>query len=441
MQLDAFIESEFKGVNFGDKRLDDRLSQVAYQLSLNPNECINRVMEESADKKAAYRFFDNDRASTEKLFSCHQNRTASRMKDEEVILMIHDTTYFSFNSKRFTEGLGTIGGKVGNESTWGFMGHYSLAVSDKGLPLGVLNYRPWSRGKEKQWDVESQRWEEAIEETQKFKKKKQKFIHIADREADIFELLHFNNEQQFNFVIRSKHNRMNERGDYLSCHLKEFPVQKETAVYHGKLKKFVPVNIKVGTVTFDDPGPRYKKTNFVSMLRTVTVNVLEVSEVGTPVNRDPLKWVLFTNLPLSNEKEALDVLWYYRQRWHIENYFKALKGGCCRVEHCGLKSFNRLVKYIAVFSILAWRLYWIRHIEKIDRNLPAEFAYNATEIMILKKRNQKIDTKNLKVGLALRLTAKMGGFNCRKGDGDPGIISIWRGFIRLNDIVTGYELH
>lgn len=40
----------------------------------------------------------------------------------------------------------------------------------------------------------------------------------------------------------------------------------------------------------------------------------------------------------------------------------------------------------------------------------------------------------------IRWIARLGGFLARKGDGDPGIITIWRGWQRLTDIAEDYFL-
>ena len=41
---------------------------------------------------------------------------------------------------------------------------------------------------------------------------------------------------------------------------------------------------------------------------------------------------------------------------------------------------------------------------------------------------------------AIRLIAHLGGFLGRKNDGDPGPITLWRGWRRLSDLVEGSYL-
>jgi hypothetical protein len=41
---------------------------------------------------------------------------------------------------------------------------------------------------------------------------------------------------------------------------------------------------------------------------------------------------------------------------------------------------------------------------------------------------------------AVRQVARLGGFLARRGDGEPGVKTIWRGLRRLEDLVTGWKL-
>lgn len=41
---------------------------------------------------------------------------------------------------------------------------------------------------------------------------------------------------------------------------------------------------------------------------------------------------------------------------------------------------------------------------------------------------------------AVRMIAKLGGFLCRKSDGEPGVKTIWRGLQRLHDISQTWKL-
>ena len=94
-----------------------------------------------------------------------------------------------------------------------------------------------------------------------------------------------------------------------------------------------------------------------------------VVEPHPPDGIAPLDWLLLTNVEVSNFSEALQRIHWYTQRWHIEVYFKVLKSGT-KVEQTRLQTKDRLLRYIALLSVIAWRLYWMtllnRHVPEAD---------------------------------------------------------------------------
>ena len=133
------MNEEFKNLDLGDKRLTDRFLATMNSFSLRPDGCINRIFkDESAARKASYRLFSNDKFTTEQVLKCHTDMTADRMKDHKVVLSLHDSSFFSYNTKPSIEGLGNIGGSLGDEDeTRGYIGHYALGITEDGLPLGL----------------------------------------------------------------------------------------------------------------------------------------------------------------------------------------------------------------------------------------------------------------------------------------------------------------
>ncbi len=192
--------------------------------------------------------------------------------------------------------------------------------------------------------------------------------------------------------------------------------------------------MKFGEVTINDTEVKTNRHLARKGVRDVTLGVVEVKEKVKRKNGEQLKWVLYTNLPLNTQLDAERVVRYYKMRWQIENYFKVLKDGCCHVEHASLRSFERLEKYTMLFSIIAWRMFWMKFIYHTDPHLPAKTVLTDFEIEVLKVRHKdKVDKRKLKIGEALKLIAMFGGYNNRKGDGPPGNITLWRGFLIVRD--------
>ncbi len=76
---------------------------------------------------------------------------------------------------------------------------------------------------------------------------------------------------------------------------------------------------------------------------------------------DPLEWMLLTNLPVNTFDEAVEKVSWYCLRWKIEIFHKILKSGL-KVEECRLGTAERLVRYLTVMSIIAWRILFITSI-------------------------------------------------------------------------------
>ena len=76
---------------------------------------------------------------------------------------------------------------------------------------------------------------------------------------------------------------------------------------------------------------------------------------------------MLTNLQVANFQEACEKVRWYCLRWRIEMYFKVLKCGF-KVEDCRLATADRLMRYLAIMSIVAWRLFMITLIVRTEPN-------------------------------------------------------------------------
>ena len=82
----------------------------------------------------------------------------------------------------------------------------------------------------------------------------------------------------------------------------------------------------------------------------------------------------------------------------------------------------------------------MKFIHHTDPGLPAKTILTDLEIEVLKIRHpKKVDKRKFTVGQALKLIAMFGGYNNRKGDGPPGNITLWRGFLIVRDRAEYHE--
>jgi hypothetical protein len=221
------VADEFNGCNFLDKRLSERVMKIAVSIRENPQSSINMACGSFGQSKAAYRFFENDKVTPEKILSPHVTNTLARAKTyNEPVIIVQDTTSLIYPYESVKELGNKIRSKGYKESVKGIELHTSLAVSLTGTPLGVLKqtYFTYDEVKEKReqkgtniaeihktFPIEkkaSYRWIDHFRTTEnELKKEGIESIHVGDRESDIYEFLHIAQELKSKFVIRSSSNR------------------------------------------------------------------------------------------------------------------------------------------------------------------------------------------------------------------------------------------
>jgi hypothetical protein len=460
----GWATEEFSNVSLGDKRLDKRLVKICDSFSESPESPINQACSDWAETKGAYRFFKNENVKTEKILEAHKEKTAERASKHELILAIQDTSYLIYTDHPKTRGLGKINMKKGKNVkeifSHGLIMHTSLAVNTDGLPLGILDQKicarpayPDDRNNDKLpiEDKESYRWLESLKNSKDLMNET-KIVTICDREADIYEFFNLSEEIDSPVLVRANQNRaVNKKSRYSEeDHLKLWdfmekqPIAGEFAVEvpakDGKPSRIATLELKFGSFTFNPPrnNVKHKTCNFPNLI----MYAVFVFEKKPPEGIDPLEWMLLTNLKVNSFDEAFEKVRWYCFRWRIEMFHKVLKSGF-RVEDCRLGAADRLIKYLTVMSIVAWRIFMVTLIARTNPDLPCNqyLTDNEWKVLYMKVNNKKKCPKKIpKIREVVIWIAKLGGFLARKGDGDPGTITLWRGWKRLADLTEGWNL-
>src|SRR5436190_18006932 len=102
----AWVDQELDGAYFQDVRLGKRLRTLLGLMSNGLGQTIPLACQDWANTKAAYRFFSNDRISEGEILSGHFASTQTRASAiKEPLLVLHDTTEFSYQSQSEEIGL------------------------------------------------------------------------------------------------------------------------------------------------------------------------------------------------------------------------------------------------------------------------------------------------------------------------------------------------
>ena len=178
------------------------------------------------------------------------------------------------------------------------------------------------------------------------------------------------------------------------------------------------------------------------MLPPVPLTAILVREETPPTGATPLEWLLLTTVPVLTFADAEERINWYRLRWQIEIYHKILKSGCA-VEKCQLATAPRLFRFLALFAIIGWRIFWLTKIAREQPTAPCTVVLADQEWRALYahiRRTAQPPATVPTVAEAMVWIARLGGFLARRGDGQPGATVIWRGWQRLNDIVDTWLL-
>ena len=452
----VWATENFSSCQLRNQARNRRLIKIAVQLVRRTDGSLPQQTESWADCKSAYRFFREDRISYQDLIAPHCKLTRQSCRPGDVKLIICDTTEIDYTSLRQTRGLGPIG----NGKTRGFFLHSALMVDagpqhqTDGLVAQEVFYRrvrsqsksASNNASRSKADRESAVWGRVIDAVGR-PPEGVIYKHVCDRGADDIEVLHRAVHQGCGFVIRvsrMKRKVLTEDGRKLPLVevLPEWPDVGNTRrisvpATHKSPARVAHMTLRYGTVSL----PVNRLTPWLKEHRPdgpLRVGVVELLEQSPPKGQKAIRWVLYTDTPVTSEAEANRIVEYYEQRWRIEEFHKALKTGC-GVEQRQLQTAKRLERVVAVSSVVATRLLQLKTAARETPQRPARELLPAYWIEVLQILRQRPRTADLTISEFLRQLAGLGGFLGRKGDGEPGWITIWRGFDKLLMAVRVHE--
>ena len=426
----SWAADEFADLDLGDKRLNRRMVKLAEQFARQPMASIPGACVDWADTQAAYRFFASKDIDWRDILEPHWKSTQRRMSEHPVVLCLQDTTELDFN------GQGIFGlGRLSYEAQRGMYLHPTYAVTPDREPLGVLDAWMWARAEKEspqaaKEPVESLRWIEGYERVadQAASLPDTRLVYVADREGDILDLMQRASDlgHPADWLIRSKHNR--------------------TLGKRRKLWDEVTAQPPLGTLRFtlnSRPGQPARVvdqqvwTRRVELAPNLLVTCVVAREINPPPGVKSLEWRLLTNREGIDFAAASQLIDWYRARWEIELLFHVVKNAC-RVEALQLSTMARLERALAVFLVVGWRIARLMRLGRTCPDLPAEMFFEPDEWKAAYILRQKpVPKEPPALNQVIRLIASLGGFLGRKGDGEPGVKTLWLGLQRIADFALG----
>ena len=325
-----WVQLNFGTCELGDKRRTNRLMQVAERVANNPSASLPDQLVHWSDLKAAYRLFNCDDVTFEAIARPHWELTRRKARGRTLIL--GDTTELDFGGRREIAKVGP----TGNGSGQGFLLHNAMMVDAEtneilGIAGQTIHHREKRRKSAKRSNAsqrlkmknrESEVWGKVIEDIGP-PAEDVEYVHVFDRGADNFEVYCHLLQQRAGWVIRaSKMTRYVLVGDEDECmQLKDYLPQLESVGRYtlsirtrGKQKaREAELEVRIGEIKI--PRPRHVSP-WVRQLnqRPIAMNVIEVVENNAPDGVEPIRWVLFTSLPVTSFANAWTVIEYYEKK-------------------------------------------------------------------------------------------------------------------------------
>ena len=436
-----------------DQRLNTRWANILASLAAKPSDSIPQASGNPSQAKATYRFLENDRIRSDALLQSFVRDTVDKCRHLETVYALHDSTSFNFSTLKQTTGLGLLNDL---DEARGIHLHTTLAVRPDGIVLGLLHQQYWVRppGEKKpparqrpMEDRESYKWIEGLTATATaFSalaiQNRPHIVHVMDREGDILKVLAQVAAQGDSAVIRSCQNRKVE-GEPSLAH-----AAVQAAAVLGQTKVTVKASHK-------QPG-RIAKLEVRSVVlalestatpdgrgEPLTYNLVEAREVDYPEGvTEPLHWSLWTLEPATTLAEVEVVLGIYRLRPRIEDWHLTLKSGC-QVERLELETAERLQKALVTYSGIAVRILSLRDLARQEPQATCTACLSEEEWQVLwlhfTGRIPTSRTAPPTMEQVVKWIGRLGGHLGRKGDGMPGVRTLWRGWRDLQLLVAGYR--
>lgn len=435
-----WTQKERTYLSLGDPRRNQRFCSIVESLAEHPTASVPRAMPSWYDIKATYAFWRNQKVDESSLMEAIAKASRDRCSGHSMILVVHDTTNVSFASD--AEGLGYLDHGLGK----GLMMHSSLALTSTSEPVGLLHQMIWARdwgqmGKKKTRaqrpieEKESYRWLKGINASNELLKDTPTVIHLADREADIYELFAMKRSSNSHLLIRATHNRALSNGALLWNAVATTPVRAEKKLQvpraDGKKERTAHLSIRYASVEMVAPKNNQSKSHPALRLQAILV-----TEEDPPAGTEPLQWQLLTTLPIHTKADALQYIEWYGFRWKIERFHYVLKSGC-RVEELQLQTAVQLKKALITFSLVAWKIMWLVYESRKNPDTPCDTVLEQHEWRALYQHRKKTfepPEQPPTLTQAVRWIAMLGGFLGRANDGYPGVKTTWLGLRRLNDL-------
>ena len=466
LSAEEWAAQHYMQVDLGDKRRNQRAVQIAASMAADPEASLPQQAGSRAALDGSYRLYNNRHVTMEALLAPHRRNTLAAAALYPVVLMPEDTTILDFTAHPMTKGLGP----VGDERGYGLLLHSTLAVvPDSRLVLGLVHAHvvirePIAHPNHHRRNTEEGRvWETSAKDVGS-PPPGVLWVHISDRESDIFDYMATCIDLGKDFLVRAYQNRLlvwdgevvpdgGEDIAYLLDYARSLPPQAD-----GGYAVDVPARPALPASREKPARPAQPARQAQVVLQWTQVKIqpgsharaemrhhpplvvwlLRVWEPDPPAGAEQVEWVLLSSQPIRTVQDAHQAVQWYRCRWLCEDFHQCLKTGC-RVERTQLDDAADIKCLLGFCCPVAVRLLQLRQMARHSPDLPATAVVDSLMVKVLTLKRPRL-RMTLTIAQFWLAVAALGGHQGRRSDGPPGWRTLWRGWHHLSDLTEGARL-
>ena len=456
-----WAQSVFGSANLGDERRTKRLVLVAAQLAghlgCSPAAACGAS---SATLEGANRLIRNPGFNAQDILDAGLSMSAESAKKRSAAdenstlreyLAIQDSTVLSYSHSVRNE-LGETGGPP-KSTARGWIVHSTLlwAIGETSVielvdqqwsirkELGKRqerNNRPYEQKESFKWQAAHKRMTQRL--GPEFMKQ---VIMVGDREADIFQLMAYFQEQPARYVVRASWDRAvqgSQENEYLWGTMEKAARlgsrQVQVPQRGGRKARSAQLELRAQRVQLRRPRKKAPGTP-----EYLEVNAVYAKEENAPLGEEPLEWMILTSEEIGSEEAVNRILAKYETRWQIEEFHKAWKSGT-KVEELRQQTADNLQKVAVILGFIAVRLLKLKHYMEKAPQKSCNEVLKAEEWKILWGSVEKtaLPENPPDIQWAYKALARLAGWTDTKRTGRASWDTLWKGWQRLSDRIEGW---
>jgi hypothetical protein len=164
---------------------------------------------------------------------------------------------------------------------------------------------------------------------------------------------------------------------------------------------------------------------------TIALALVDVCEVSTPQDSEPIHWRLLTTHPVTTPDEARRIVDLYRMRWTIEEYFRTLKTAGFDIEEADIGEPPIMTKFVAAAAIAGVTVMQLVKARDGTTDQPLADAFEPDDQPVLEAVSARLEGKTARqknphpkgsLAFAAWVIARLGGWTGYYGKPGPQVM-------------------